>query len=186
MHNFMDTFITELFSTNYDYPQNKISMWRNKSEGSKWRWILKDLDYTGFHKPVTYNMFDYMFQTGEPESDEYYDSTYDGNIAICQQLYKKMMSFSEFREMFINHFVVYLGDFLRPSITKKTIMEMVCQIRDEVVPTYSVYHDMGTLEHFDESINEIVDFWEKRPKAIYDQLSHFFYPWGDYFCYDRK
>ena len=124
MHNFMDTFITELFSTNYDYPQNKISMWRNKSEGSKWRWILKDLDYTGFHKPVTYNMFDYMFQTGEPESDEYYDSTYDGNIAICQQLYKKMMSFSEFREMFINHFVVYLGDFLRPSITKKTIMEM--------------------------------------------------------------
>ena len=189
--NFMDTFIVEMFSTNYDYPDNNISIWRSTSSDGKWRWILKDLDYAGLRKPVTYNMFDYMFRCGSPDSEEWKDAMRWSSIEKAQELYIRMMSFPLFREMFIDRFSVFLGDFLKPSSTTNMINNMSNEIFDELIYTYNAYEDnckwfgkyegfyefddlFDPVEHYKKSIEELVHFWEKRPRIIYEQMADFF------------
>lgn len=190
--NFMNAFISEMFSTNYDYPHNNISVWRNKTDDGLWRWILKDLDYAGLRKPVTYNMFNYMFQVGNPDGEDYKDASRVPWTIDCQQLYRIMMGLPEFREKFINHFAVYLGDFLKPSITIPLIEKMKEEIYDEINPTFSAYSDFSKwycggyenfsdydsvrdpLEHYNRAVNEIIQFWNDRPRILYQQIADFF------------
>ena len=189
--NFMDSFIAELFSTNYDYPDNNISVWKDISTNGRWRWILKDLDYTGLRKPVTYNMFDYMFRGGIPNSEEWNDARKWPSIENAQKLYVKMMSYPEFKETFIDRFSTYLGDFLKPQLTGRIIEDFDEMIRNELSYTYDAYTGFNDwygkyedfysfdnltdpMQHYDESVNVIKDYWEKRPRIIYQQLADYF------------
>ena len=42
--NYLDYTVTEIFLANIDWPGNNVIYWQSQSEGSKWRWILNDLD----------------------------------------------------------------------------------------------------------------------------------------------
>jgi len=42
--NFCDHFITQTYYVNWDWPQNNIKYWKSQTPGSKWRYILTDLD----------------------------------------------------------------------------------------------------------------------------------------------
>lgn len=172
--NFMETLIVELFSTNYDYPQNNISVWREKKQGGKWRWILKDLDYTGFVKSEKYNMFKYLFGDTDDESEEYKDAQSIPMMDECSLIYKVMMRFPEFRDKFIDRFSVYLGDFLKYSYTLPFLEEMNNQIRHEISETFKANSNMSTLENYDNSIMKMEDFWEKRPEVLYSQIAEYF------------
>lgn len=189
--NFMKVLIAEMFTTNYDYPQNNVSVWRVTTEESKWRWILKDMDYIGLRLPVTWNMFNYMFQTGPIDSPEYYEATRTDRCYHSHELYKRMIAFPEFREPFISRFAVYLGDFLKPSYTLPILDRMNNEIYSEIRPTfeandgYSYYY--GTYEQFaqyDSIVDPVKhymaahdgmkDFYRERPAVVYQQMAEYF------------
>lgn len=153
VNSFMAALITELFSTNFDYPQNNQSFWRETSEGSKWKWILKDLDYTALRRSVDYNMLKYLLFTAEEGSQEYKDAVSIGNHKKTARIYEVMLSFPEFRDRLINNFSIYLGDFLKSDITTRIISEMDAEIQDEIGPTYAAYKDFeqqyGTWRNYE-------------------------------------
>jgi len=106
--NFMQTLIAEIFSNNNDYPNNNVFMWRPKDPDGKWRWILKDLDMCGSRlsrSVVYFNMFKYMFGQVTENDYEYYWVN-RANIEESAAIYRKMMSFKEFREPFIDKFAI--------------------------------------------------------------------------------
>lgn len=188
--NFLATFITEMFSTNYDWPHNNISVWRELNENGKWRWILKDIDYAGLKQPVTFNMFNYLFEPRDSECEEVkarISLTYYGIV-----LYEKMMSYPQFREAFIDKFTAYLGDFLKPSITIPLIHQMNDEIESEIEQTYNAYIDndkwygvwgnmysfdniTDPVEHYQLSIEEIIKYWTERPAILYQHISDYFH-----------
>lgn len=43
-NNYLDYTLTEIYMANVDWPGNNITYWQSQKEGSKWRWILNDLD----------------------------------------------------------------------------------------------------------------------------------------------
>ena len=189
--NFMKVLIAEMFTTNYDYPQNNVSVWREIAEGSKWRWILKDMDYIGLRLPVTWNMFNYMFQTGTTDSPEYYEATRTERCFNSHELYKKMIAFPEFKEMFISHFSVYLGDFLKPSYTLPILDRMNEEIYSEIRPTFEAndgyLYYYGTYEkfaqydsivdpvkHYLAAFEGMKDFYRERPAIVYQQMADYF------------
>ncbi len=189
--NFVVTLIAEMFSTNYDYPYNNVSMWRELKGGEKWRWILKDLVYTGLRKSVNYNMFHYIMNTGEEGSEEYNDANNrDDRMIPSLKLYQVMMSFPEVREKFIDLFTVYLGDFLKPSVTIPMIEQMDREISNEMESTfnaydfskyYGVYEEMedfdyliDPVDHYNHSVERIKQFWCQRPRIVYQQMSEYF------------
>ena len=189
--NFMKVLIAEMFTTNYDYPQNNVSVWRETTEESKWRWILKDMDYIGLRLPVSWNMFNYMFQTGPTDSPEYYEATRTERCYNSHELYKKMITLPEFREPFISRFAVYLGDFLKPSYTLPILDRMNEEINSEIRPTfeandgYSYYYGMyeqfaqydsivDPVKHYMAAYEGMKDFYRERPAIVYQQMADYF------------
>jgi len=44
LENMTDYFIAEMFVANFDWPINNMTMWRERKDDGKWRWMLYDLD----------------------------------------------------------------------------------------------------------------------------------------------
>lgn len=174
--NFMQTLIAEMFANNNDFPNNNVFMWRPKESDGKWRWILKDLDMCGTRlsrSVVYFNMFKYMF--GQvTENDCEYSWANRANIDESAAIYRKMMSFREFREPFIDKFAIWLGDFLKPSVSISLIDSMVEEIYDELEPTYSANQNFSSLTRFNTALSTLKGFFLQRPAYVYQHMAEHF------------
>lgn len=165
MDNFIKTLIAEIYGMNTDFPTNNVSMWRPTAEGGKWRWILKDMDRFGanlFLYPSSFDMFRYMF---DPDP-----LMYSGLHHF--DLYKKLVTFPEFREAFVSTFLTYLNDFLRPSVVNGLVDDMQAEIRDEVKATFKKYNE--DFHAFSSSTTYLKSVINERPQYILAQMKDFF------------
>ena len=129
----MDEFITHLviesIFCNTDFPGNNLVSWRERKKDSKWRWILKDLDY-GLGLSVydyNYNYLNFILRV-EPFKDEGISS----NPQIACDRYRKLMSFNEFRNEYIDKSTIYLSSFLSDSTVANLIDSLANDIDDEI------------------------------------------------------
>lgn len=127
VENFANLYVANAWATNTDFPGNNIVMWRPTADGGKWRWIMKDLDFLASN-PADFNYFDFLLHTGNYSIGE-------ANAHHAVKLFKVMTAIPEFREQLIDRFFVYLGDFLRPSVTADLIDEQ----RDVLAPEYGAH-----------------------------------------------
>lgn len=170
--NFMKVMIAEIYAENWDYPENNVSIWREKTPEGKWKWILKDLDYFAYSTPANFNMFKFLLD--EPTPGDYeYDYVTD-EIRESRKLYQKMMSFPDFQESFIDHFSVYLGDFLKPEYALTLLNQMKNEIYNEISPTFSANENMSKLSRFNQRIDSIKLHCRKRPRILYQQMADYF------------
>ena len=170
--NFMNVFIAECYSSNTDFPRGNVLIWTQISTESLWKWILKDLDFVSSHD-ASWNMFKYMFGTDNKEDEEYELSNSEG-IILTRFLYKKMISFPEFRRRFIATYATYLGDFLRPDICIPIVKQMDDEIVDEIAPTFAAYNNMSTLKKHNTAVGQFCDYITKRPAIVYKQMADYF------------
>ena len=172
IENFMNAFIAECYSSNFDFPQNNVAIWRQNGDGHKWHWIVKDLDFVSNHN-ASWNMFKYMLGTDNPDDAEYAYSHVQ-KVVLSRYLYEKMMSFPEFRNHFLATYATYLGDFLRPEVCKPIIWQMYNEIVDEIVPTYAAYNNMSTLARFNKSFDYLWTYVKERPAQVYKHMADYF------------
>ena len=172
IENFMNAFIAECYSSNTDFPQNNIAMWRQNGEGNKWHWIVKDLDFVTHHD-ASWNMFKYMLGSDNQEDEEYKQADKEQTIQ-SRYLYEKMMSFPEFRDRFIATYAAYLGDFLRPDVCLPIAHEMHGEILDEMDPTFAAYNNMSTLDKHVKYMVSFCDYITARPTYVYQQMAAYF------------
>lgn len=163
--NFVKSLIAEIYGQNTDFPTNNVSMWRPVLDGGKWRWILKDMDRFGVISvlhPLDYDMIDYMFGSK--------DIQYDGMGHF--NLYRKMISFPEFRERFIQLFTVYLGDFLQSDKVMALLDSLQNDVYEELKATFSLYaQSMTSYNVANRGLKEIIRL---RPSHLYGQLAKHF------------
>lgn len=172
--NFMQALIAQMYVPNHDYPNNNVSMWRPLEDGGKWRWIIKDLDYYAINDktPYNFNMFKYMF--GTPGINDYEYRFIDTSVKEATKIYKKMISFSQFKNKFIDAFATYLGDFLKPSVSGALAKSMRAEIQEELDWTMDLYDCGDELEESMYFFNEVLEHTKRRPAIIYQQMASFF------------
>lgn len=171
--NFMNALIAEMYSLNADYPHNNISMWKPQSEGGKWKWILKDLDTYSINT-LTFNMFNYMFISGDHNSKEYQIATQPEQRIETHRLYQKMISFPEFQSVFIDRYSTYLGDFLKPSVAMNLVNKMEEEFQEEIAPTFEANDNMSEFSAHIKGINTMLEYCQKLPNIIYHQMAEYF------------
>lgn len=171
--NFVETLICEMYASNSDYPHNNVSMWRLLADGAKWRWILKDMDYIQ-NKRVNANMFKYMFVSGDSTSSEFINATSTADRRNSHYLYEKMISFPEVRDLLIDKYAVYLGDFLKPAVTIPVVDEMVAEIDEEIPYTFAANDSMAHYSAFVDGITDLKNFFKKRSSVVYKQMAKYF------------
>lgn len=163
--NFANLYIADAWATNTDFPGNNIVMWRPSAEGGKWRWIMKDLDFFATN-PTDFSYFDWLLHTGSFSSGPYGE----GNASHAVKLFQVMTSMPEFREPFIDRFLVYLGDFLQPEVTSALINEQRDILRPEYQAHLAAYGNPTSfsswLSHIENMRAWTIERTEKMPGLI--------------------
>ncbi|MDD3931843.1 MAG: CotH kinase family protein [Eubacteriales bacterium] len=94
----MDFVITQTFFNNLDSGNKKF--WRERRDGSEWRWVFFDLDWAMFPSTYTINILKYdLLDPNGHGQQNLFDST----------LQVKLMENPEFKEAFIQRYAWYLN-----------------------------------------------------------------------------
>lgn len=168
--NFLKLFIANTWTANTDFPGNNIVMWRPTVTEGKWRWILKDMDFLAYNSS-DYNYLDFILRTGSNAND-----TGPANSTSATALFRTMMSKDEFKNLFIDHFAVYLGDFLHPSVTSSLLKELTDEIANEY-PYHLDYWQFDSwidVNHWKNCVSGLVSWTNERTDNCYNLLKNYF------------
>lgn len=127
VNEFMNLMILNIFHNNLDFPGNNICMWRPTAEDGKWRWVCKDTDFgLGLYgRDPNYKYFKWLDNPNYDRDNAWANRTQD------TQLYHTLINTPEGKELFINKFIVYMGDFLNGESLRQTIDSLYNNIKYE-------------------------------------------------------
>ncbi|MCM1005214.1 MAG: CotH kinase family protein [Prevotella sp.] len=163
---YADLMVANTFFNNVETPNYNIVMWRQIGEGYKWNWILKDTDCSAgiWGMPVDFNYLEWQYN---PE----YSEQYKDNIGTGTDIFRNLMETPEFRETFIDHLCLSMGDYLHPDV--------ICTIVDkyaDAIDSEMVYHRelYPSYEKFSTSIEHLKSWISQRVPLMYDMTTEFF------------
>ena len=166
---FMNVMILNLFYSNVDFPGNNAVMWRPRTEGGRWRWIAKDIDYSmGIYGiPYVYETLKWFY---DPDFDQRWH--WNANDYPYTLLFRQLMKDPDFRNEFVERCAIYTSDFLNYNGIHNLLETMYQKFSYE----YSFYAPLigKKLEAY-RSEMEYVDMWVKgRTNAFMQQLCEFY------------
>lgn len=162
--NFTKMFIAQSWAANTDFPGNNMIMWRERSDSAKWRWLLKDMDFT------SYNSSSKVYFSTILRTHNHANDSDEGNRPEAVKIFQVMCGFPQFVDAFAEKFMICLGDFLRPSVTKPLIEGMRDEISDEYPYHLQAYGNPNTYDNWLTQIDALA-YWakertEKMPQII--------------------
>ncbi|MCM1319819.1 MAG: CotH kinase family protein [Muribaculaceae bacterium] len=156
---FINNFFSNIFFDNRDWPNNNSVLWRPMAEGGKWRWLSKDMDSgmrEGCDKQPT---LDWMLEINQTQ-----------RVGI--ELYNALLKLPEFRELFVNHAAVYMGDFLRPELMEKEIDRYVDMTAVEMPEHHKLY--VSWYYDYNHEMEEIRKWTYLRVPYFYKHMAEHF------------
>jgi len=166
---FMNVMILNLYYCNVDFPGNNNVMWRPRTEGGRWRWIVKDIDYSIgiFDIPNVYEILKWLY---DPEFDQLW--RWNANGYPYTLLFRQLMKDQDFRNEFVERCAIYTGDFLNYDGFHRLLESMYQKISYEL----SFYGPLiGKVPAAYNSDKIYVDMWVKsRTNAFMQQLCEFY------------
>ncbi len=178
MDAYLNYLIVEAYFGNSDYPDNNIVMWRERRTGGKWRWIMKDFDFTLDYQfkrsdPPSFGVFNYFETLFVPPAQE---SDTIGSYNFSTRLMRKLLSLPTFREQFIERFAVYMGDVLNERFIAPHIDSLAERIEYEFPFTFDRYADYRKDDYADwyREIDILKASIPKRNYLNYESMRRFF------------
>ncbi len=165
--NFMDHQIAQIFFDNRDAGGN-VKFWRPHLPNARWRWILFDTDWGfGLHDKEAYRSDAFAFHT-EPNGPDW------PNPPWSTFLLRKMLENPDFRQAFVNRFADHLNYTLRPERVERFIDEILADIGPEMPRQLRRWRLSESI--WNEHVERIREFGQKRSAYVWDQLSEYFDP----------
>ena len=166
---FVNFFILRIFLADLDFPARNVIIWRERIEGAKWRFIVKDTDIGGIITSADHNTIDYIL------NEENYDLKEIDFWLQRSFFFRELMSFKEVRELFVRYFTVYLGDIL----TSKKAFHMVDSLKgvvEQEMPFHLMRFDISTMELWEKRV-------EKKKEWLSERISYQYQHLNDYMGY---
>lgn len=156
--NFIDYNIIEIYFGNLDWPNNNVELWKPQTSGSKWRWLLYDLDATG--SSASTNTFEHIRNAS-------------GNHAV---LFTGLMENEAFKKLFLERFVYHL----RTTFNPKRILEISAKFRNKYIPEVEEHigrwGNPANYQKWEYACNYFDNFIEDRPcmmkRILIDEFGH--------------
>ena len=166
---FANVMAANLYFCNFDFPGNNIIMWRPRAEGGRWRWVVKDTDYTMglYGDPVGYNLLEWLY-------NENYDNgkKWGANSSDATRLFRRLMEDEDFSTQFIDKVAIWMGDFLNETGVREVWEPMTNQISYEYP-----YHRKLINEwwpNYNNEVNSARNWLRQRNDILYKQMGNFF------------
>ncbi len=167
---FINLMVPNLFFNNVDFPGNNIVMWRPKAEGGKWRWIMKDTDYSmGLYDqcPYNYKILEWLYN---PDYD--WNLHWDANGYDATRLFRRLMDDADFRREFIDRACIYMGDFLNEKGTRELWDPMYETIKTE----YPFHRELVNRwwPNYNDELTKAHTWLKRRTDEFYKQIGNYY------------
>ena len=167
---FLNLMAVNLYYNNVDFPGNNIVMWRPTAEGGRWRWIMKDTDYTfGLYGQcaASYKILEWL-----------HNPNYDGglnwgaNSYEATRLFRRLMEDADFNREFIDRCAIYMGDFLNEKGTRAVWDPMYDMIKTE----YTYHRNLINQwwPNYNQELNNARNWLSQRTNNFYQQLADYY------------
>ena len=170
---FCDYMIMEFFFANRDWPHNNVVMWRPRSAGGKWRWIVKDMDFgLGLGTNYDFNMFPWFYGDEAAINEPFRRMPPEK----CTLLFKNLMKTPEFRTMFIERSEKYVNEFLNSDAVHEVWDSLWEEVGEELLIHRAMYeqYKYWTWRPYDEIRNEVSEWIRNRPTYYVRHVNDFF------------
>ncbi len=168
IENFTDYFITEIWSSNSSWGHN-IQMWKPKAEGTKWRWILQDLDrgFTGI---------------GDELISKFTTSTSPSAYNWARIPLNSLLQNEGFSRQFAQRFTDHLFTTFHPNRVKSFIQQHKDLIDQEIpyhsdrwAGTTSGYgNGLPSVSYWEGEVSELTVFANGRPPVLIEDIKNRF------------
>lgn len=130
IYNYIDYLCTEIFIVNQDWPANNIKWWKQRTPGSKWRWVLYDTDGASVgDASIQSDMIGFLLND---------DSSIDyPNGPHHTVLFRKLLDNRAFKETFINRLLTLLNTNFSPKVYRSRLAELEKLVGDEYKRCFS-------------------------------------------------
>ena len=155
IENYIDYLIAEIYFGNFDWPHNNMKMWKVRKPGARWRWLVYDLDAT-FKEPHE-NSLKRLFEADSPAL-----------------FFREMLQNSEFRNSFLDRFTYHLNVTFDPKRIHANIDAFKVKFHPEMETHIARWGNPVSIQEWNESLQHLYDFAEKRPCFMKYQLIDFF------------
>lgn len=162
---FINYLSAEAYAGNTDWPRNNIFAWTPREEGGRWRWLVKDLDQFRYY-PDSCNFLNYIFLEG-PEGEEVRANNFGG----AHRIFSRLNQFNQFRQLFVDHLAVYLGDFLRPDHALPLFQTQRQQLQAELPLTFQTFGYNAAREWASIELDYLDDYIQRRPEQLYHNIT---------------
>ena len=135
---------TEIYCDNINWPYTNVRWWREKKEGSKWRWVMLDMDwgfgvqYPGFSSHYTYNALELAVTAPGSQS-----ARYPWSSILFRGLFKNR----EFQEEFIQRF----ASLLNTTFHEDRVLGIVDELKARIQPEMARH-----IDRWNDKPNEII------------------------------
>lgn len=126
INEYIDYQVAQIFSANGDWPGSNMKLWREKVEGSKWRWMIYDLDFTfggNAQGLATTNTLAQATATNGPDWP---------NPPWSTLMLRKLLDNSEFKNEFIQRFAAHMNTTFETNHVLSVIDSMSQNIATEI------------------------------------------------------
>ena len=123
---YIDYQVAQIYSANGDWPGSNMKLWREKIPGSKWRWMIYDLDFTfggNAEGLATTNTLAQATATNGPSWP---------NPPWSTLMFRKMLDNPEFKNEFIQRFAAHINTTFEPNYVLAVIDSMAQNIASEI------------------------------------------------------
>lgn len=166
---FTDVMVGNIICNNWDFPANNNIMWRPQEDGGRWRWVLKDAD---FSLGLWNFQYDFQYFRFLAERDFRPNETVIGNALYGTQLYKSLVAIPEYRDYLIDKTAIAAGSYLNEQRVQDTIDECA----DMLAPEMEFHRGLYPVQFdFDTAVSRMKKWYTNRMGFIYDHISDF---WG--------
>ncbi|MBP7174589.1 MAG: CotH kinase family protein [Thermoclostridium sp.] len=156
--NYIDYQVAVVYGANED--NGNIKFWRERKEGSRWRWILFDFDM-GFYFPDL-NMVKELFNPNGTGSDDMFSTLIP--MGLLQN--------REFRDQFLRTLATHMKTTFEPQRCCDLVDELAAEIEPEMERNYTKWK--GSVSAWKNRVNRLKDFFVKRPENVKKHIQQYF------------
>ena len=166
---FLNLMSFNLYYNNVDFPGNNIMMWRPRAEGGRWRWVVKDVDYTMglYGDPYNYKIIEWLYN---PDYD--WNKHWGANSSEATRLFRRLMEDADFNRAFIDRTCIYMGDFMNEKGTWEIWEPMYQTIRKEYPHHRKLINQWWP--NYSEEMQKARDWLAKRTNEFYSQIGAYY------------
>ena len=159
VNEFINYQIAEIYAANNDWPQNNIRFWRAYAAGSRWRWMLFDMDYAfGLNtNGAGHNTLKQAMST---------KPLYAYHSLILRKLWANM----EFRALFAQRFAVHLNTTFTTARVTAHINSLSGAIAPMITPQAQRWQAPKSAAAWQTELNKLRTFANKRPTTVFGHL----------------